>query len=359
MTTILSTPTVVTIAAPGTSELATLAASMSAGTWAQLSVSNQNASLGVGAVSGSMIHYCNSMPWNSRSKSIEIIGEDHNWGSLRFVRYDEASNQFVLTSGGLAGFSGPRHGYDHQALNPYTGDLYMYKQGGGATPVGGYKNTFASPTSFTELPSTPSSYTQIAVGATWWSGSFAGTGAQGAFMVFNSGDSFGNANDGQIAAYNPLTNSWFFNKHGMAPYYSTSGNTYHSVMEYSAVKNVAVYGGGNDQPNKLWRLNADGSFTAMPNVPSSKGVGIQRGNLVCDPATGNFLVLSAGQLWELNPSGSGSWTQLSGSRTPPAGVGVPSNPDGIISSAIAEYGVVAYITQSSTTGGTFFLYKHA
>ena len=32
---------------------------------------------------------------------------------------------------------------------------------------------------------------------------------------------------------------------------------------------------------------------------------------------------------------------------------------GVIASAIPEYGVVAYITQTSQTGGTFFLYKHA
>jgi hypothetical protein len=103
----------------------------------------------------------------------------------------------------------------------------------------------------------------------------------------------------------------------MAPFYSTSGNTYHSVMQYSAKKNVAVYGGGNDDPRKLWRLNYDRSVTAMPYVPTGKTVGIQNGILVEDPVTGNFLLLSAGQLLELNPTGSGTWTQLGGSRTPP------------------------------------------
>ena len=92
---------------------------------------------------------------------------------------------------------------------------------------------------------------------------------------------------------------------------------------------------------------------------TGKAVGIQRGNLAVDPVTGNFLLLSAGQLWQLDPSGAGTWTQQSGTRTPPAGVGVPNKPDGVISTSIPEYGVVAYITQTSTIGGTFFLYKHA
>jgi hypothetical protein len=139
----------------------------------------------------------------------------------------------------------------------------------------------------------------------------------------------------------------------MAPNYG-GGATYHSVMEYSAIKNVAVYGGGNAAPTKLWRMSADGSVLAMPNVPAGKRVGIQGGLLVAEPVTGNFLVLSARELWELNPDGAGTWTQLA---SPPAGVGDPGFPTAVISSAISDYGVVAYITQPSRTGGTFYLYK--
>ena len=85
-----------TISAPGTSALATLAASMPAGSWAQLEVSNQNAILGVGNQSGSMIHYCNSMPWNPIRKGIEIIAMDHGTGTQRYMRYDAASLGLAL-----------------------------------------------------------------------------------------------------------------------------------------------------------------------------------------------------------------------------------------------------------------------
>jgi len=160
--------------------------------------------------------------------------------------------------------------------------------------------------------------------------------------------------DGQILAYNPLTNAWFFNKEGMAPGYG-GGPTYHSVIEYSAVKNVAVYGGGNAAPGKLWRLSADASVQAMPSVPSGKSVGIQQGVLVDEPVTGNFLLLSAGELWELNPSGTGSWAQLA---SPPSGVRVPGGTTlAPIAVSIPDYGVVAFITQPGKTGGTFYLYK--
>ena len=178
-------------------------------------------------------------------------------------------------------------------------------------------------------------------------------------MLFNSGNGTGEASDGQILAYNPLTNTWFYNQEGKAPFFGSS-STYHSVIEYSPQKNVAVYGGGNAAPNKLWRLSSDGSVLAMPGVPAGKAVGIERGLLVNEPVTGNFLLLSAGELWELDPSGSGTWTQQTGTRTPPNGVGIPgpTNPEAVIASSISDYGVVVFITQLTQVGATFFLYKH-
>jgi hypothetical protein len=330
---------------------------MAPGTWAQLNAANQDAVLGVGNVSGTMIHFCNSMPWNPFSKVIEIIGMDHNWGMQRHVRYDELSNSFVVVAADDGLGTQVQHGYDHNTVNPFTGDLYHRFYSGFTGTISSFKKVLGG-SSFTALPGVSAS-DQVAIGATWWSGAFAGGGSQGSFMIFNSGNALGTANDGQILAYNPLTNTWFFNKQAMAPFYG-SGSTYHSVMEYSSGKNVAVYGGGNVAPNKLWRLNSDGSFTVMTDVPAGKAVGIQNGLLVNEPVSGNFLVLSAGQLWELNPSGSGTWTQQTGSRTPPNGVGIPgpSNPQAVIVSAIPDYGVVAYITQPGQTGATFFLYKH-
>ena len=70
-------------------------------------------------------------------------------------------------------------------------------------------------------------------------------------------------------------------------------------------------------------------------------------------------MLSQGSLFELNPSGSGTWTKLSGSRVPPSAVGNPTAPHGVTCTPIKDYGVTAYITQTGRSGGTFYLYKHA
>ena len=335
--------------------LGTLANSMAPGTWSQLNVPNQNAILGVGSISGTMLHFCNTMPWNPHSKVIEIIGMDHGYPSLRHVRYSVATNQFVLVADNAGIATG--HGYDHSTVNPYTGDLYHRMYSGFTGTISSRKKVLNGP-SFVALPGVSAS-DQVAIGATWWSGSFVGAGSQGAFMIFNSGNATGNLNDGQLLAYNPLNNTWFYNQEGKAPNFG-SGSTYHSLIEYSPNKNVAVYGGGNVASNRLWRLSSDGSVLAMPNVPAGKGVGMQQGLLVNEPVTGNFLLLSAGQLWELNPSGSGSWIQQTGTRTPPSGVGIPGpgNPQAVIASSISDYGVVVFITQPSQNGATFFIYKH-
>ncbi|MGE0764556.1 MAG: hypothetical protein AB7N80_14870 [Bdellovibrionales bacterium] len=354
-----SSPTNLKVYVPGNSALAKLAASMPAGSWAKLDVSNQNAILGVGSVSGSMLHYCNSAPWNAKNKSIEILGQDHNYPFMRHVRYDEVTNQFVLVADNAGIGSG--HGYDHSSLNPTNGDLYTRLYSGFSGKISVRKKAFGT-ANYVDIPSVPAT-DQVAIGTCWWSGSFVGGGAQGSFMVFNSGNSVNGAKDGHIAAYNPLTNTWFFSQEGCAPNYG-SGATYHSVIEYSSIKNVAVYGGGNVASNRLWRLSSDASIIAMPNVPTGKAVGIQSGNLVNDPVTGNFLLLSGRELWELNPDGAGKWTQQTGSRVPPAdaafpGPGALSDLDGVVSCAIPEYGVVVYIKQKLQTGGNVYLYKHA
>lgn len=357
MALILSTPTIITVRAPGTSALSVAAASMAPGTWLQFTVSNQNALLGAGNVNGTMLPYCNAMPWNPVAKRIEILAQDHMYGGMRYVQYDELSHQFVLISDHVPGIV-DGHGFDHTTVNPNNGDVYHRVYSGFSGRLA-FKRKRHGTSTFVDLPSV-SATDQVAIGVCWWSGALAGGGSQGSMVVFNSGNASSNANDGHIVAYNPLTNAWFLNKTGMSPFYG-SGTTYGSVMEYSAKKNCAVYGGGNSAPTKAWRLNADGSFTPMPDVPSGKALGIQRGTFIDDPVTGNFLLLSYNQLWELDPSGSGRWTQLTGSRTPPSGVGTPNAPalDGLIATSIPEYGVVAFIKQTNQGGGTFFLYKHA
>lgn len=348
MATLISSATSLRVVKPGSSPLARLAQTTPSGTWSKLSVTNQDELLGLGQHSGSMLHYCNEMPWNPKYRAIEIIGMDHGYPSLRHVRYDEMTNRFVLVADD-AGL-GTAHGYDHNAVNPFTGDLYHRIYRIGSDPIEVRRRLFNAD-SFSTIPNVAAGYQQVALGSCWWSGPFLNCGAQGCYMIFNSGDSTGGANDGRIVAFDPLANKWFYNQGARAPYFST-GATYGSLMKYSAKKNLAVYGGCNTAPKIIWRLSADGSVLRMPDPPGNARVGIQQGALINEPTTGNFLLLSEGELWELNPSDGGSWTKL-GNK--PSDVNNPL--DGLVVSSIPDLGVVVFISQRSQVGGTFYIYK--
>lgn len=176
-------------------------------------------------------------------------------------------------------------------------------------------------------------------------------------MVFNVTESPIPPTDGQIVGYNPLTATWFYDAHSRAPNYPT--NSYSLVMEYSAVKNVAVYGGGVAALTKLWKMDSGATVTAMTDVPSGKEVGVAHGVFVDEPVTGNFLLLSAGELWELNPNGSGTWTQQTGGRAPPSGMtSAPNDPNWVTATSIQEYGIVMFISHNPTKKN-IYLYKHA
>jgi len=339
------------INAPGgfaVTALGQAALDLAAGAWAQFVVPNQDAILADDGSSGSCITFANSFPWNPISQCVEMLTSDHHGETpnMRHIRYNDLDDAFANVQG-MGAVPGIGHGYDHNALNPTTGDFYHRLYGG---DINIYRKALGAG-SFSSLTSLSAS-AQVAIGACWWRGSFTGGGAQGSLVVFNSGNSNNAANDGQIVAYNPLTGTWFYNQVGKAPFYG-SGSTYHSVIEYSFVKNVAVYGGGNVAPDRLWRISSDGSSVAMPNTPSGKIVGIERGVLVDDPVSGNFLLLSAGQLWELNPDGSGTWTQKT---SPPGAVGVPGA-QWVVAAAIPDYDVIMFITQENQTGGNVYLYK--
>jgi hypothetical protein len=361
MTTLLSTPTSLTIGAASTSALGTLAASMAAGTWVQYAGTNQDAILGSQkGASGSMINYCMHFPWNPITKRIEIVGQDHLYGLTQsYARYDDTLNMFVLASadtGVVAAGTTPAHGYGHTQVDPTTGDIYHHKSSGTTGSLDLWKCPFGS-TTFTLLGSTPSAYAQFALGSCWWTGPFTGVqlGSRGAYMLYNCGAAFSQPTDGEIAIYDPTAG---FKKTltGVTPNAVTADAC---AMSYSPVHNCAVYGGGDMHPTLCYRLNADGSHTAMPPVPGA-GMGTELGPLVCDPVTGNFLLLSNQQLWELNPTGSGLWTLQTGLRVPPPGVQNPTvMGEGVALVSIADYGVIAAISQIAGSGGTFFLYRHA
>lgn len=343
------------------SALSDLAAGMSPGTWAELTQTNMVPILGQGPSQQNVLPYAHSMIWDPVSVQLHFIGGDHTT-IARYITYSLGLNSW--TDHGQVAFGS--HEFNHLSIDPTTGTLYLQEYGSSRRVY--YKTQAMSAwDSGTSLATWPvdDQLTQITYGTCWWSGAMSGAGANGALVIYNSGASATGNNppsaDGQVVIYDPLAAIWIDSITGFGPTPSQYGGTYQACAAYSAPHNVAVFGGGSAtiHMKKVFRLNSDRTVTSMPDYPgggSQVGIGVGFGNVVADPAGGDFLVRSGSEYWKLNPTGSGTWTQL---PNPPADILPVTQLNSIVSFQIPEYGIVGYITMVASSAGHFYLYKHS
>ena len=344
----------VSIVTAASTAIGTLAQSMSAGTWAELTgVSNIfNGIANTGKASGHYLSYGNAAVWNPANKTINIVGGDHdgsdtNW--LHHCIYTEATNTWANPVWPIFA-SSYGHAYDHLCVRPDNGDLY-WRHFNDDTYEVARKTLAGSWTEMTGEIATNLYVNSPGCGVAWWTGSLTGIGASGCLLIANESES------GEIVYYDPLNSTWGRISNAGGP-----GNPdYHGLIEYSATKNCAIFGGSNQAGTVVRRLNSDKTTTVL--TPFTPRWGINRGNCVADPVTGNFLIRTSGTagFYEYNPSGSGSYRQLTGSSAAPASLGITAqDPSNLMSCAIPEYGVVVYITAGSSVGACHMhLYKHA
>ena len=328
----------------GSSPLANLTAGMQSRSWAPFTTKNIIPVLAQGGVTGNILPFGFKGVWDGTSKRAYYLGGDHNCagGLSRQVYLDDATNTWV--DQGLTPFAAC-HGYDHLSINNATETLYFWP----------YDSTFSANLSFSKYPAATSGpwtsvgkftmkgQTNVAHGSHWYDGPIKGVGQQGALMLYNCGNS-----GGEIVLYSPETNSLVLDAKGFG-----GTGTYHCFASYSKVLNVGIFGGGNANGHNVWRLNPDKTVTAMPNSPV--GLGVQQGNVAPDPLTGKFIVWGSGRLYEYDPTGAGTWTQLD--SPPPNTVGDPAIPESVISIPIPTYGVIMYATCRATTCRVD-IYKH-
>lgn len=354
----------VSVASGGSSALAVAAAGLAAGHWVEfvpngittLSSAGSAYPGGGGGVGGNAIPYSNKACWDATNKAIRYCGCDHHGGNPAYglfeMQYLDSNNTWSIV--GMVGTAGniQFHGYDHVAMRPDTATLYNHLPGGGSATTKEWTRT--EPGGSWTLVTGPSVYQQTSAGADWWTGTLSGSQSMGALVVWLLGL-------GDLMIYDPGLNSW------QDVNVTVSGdNLYHGILVYSPIYNCAIFGGGNSTPRGLWRLNSDRTVTQLANAPID--VGIQRSNVVCDPVSGKFLFWGAGgSFYEMVPTGSGTFTALTGTRIPPSaglhGVSDPSTgggaPDALISCPIPDYGVIAYMSASGASYANMFLYKHA
>jgi hypothetical protein len=346
------------------SALSTLAASMAPGTWAELSTVGINSALlssgNAGGVGGNNIPYSNQMGWNPLSREIKLTCSDHGAAYMPELTYNEASNSWtVARAGGSWPFG--THAYGHFQVRPDTGDLYSRYNGGGVSTENTHRKLVGS--SWSTFTSSPQVYTQIGVASAWWPGgstgriALSGFGSAGCYIIFEIAL-------GAAMAFDPVANTWTTLT---IPQTMPSLDPYHTVAAYSPQYNCVVYGGGNGN-RRLWRLNQNRTITELAACPVD--IGVQHANLQVDPVSGKFLIWGGGgnarKFYQLDPTGTGTYTLLSGARQPPVaglhGVSDPSGgsggPDALVSCALPSHGVVAYISASGASYANMLLYKN-
>jgi hypothetical protein len=343
---------------------------MAVGSWAELTTNGINSTIlsatNAGGVGGNNIPYSNQMAWNPVTKQIKFACSDHGSSYMVEQTYDVASNTWSWTRANGFGAAGT-HAYGHFCVRPDTGDLYSRHNGGGVASENTYRRLAGSGT-WTQYTASPQVYTQIGVCAVWWPGSstggtaLQGMGAAGCYIVFEIAL-------GSIVAFNPLTSTW---TSIATPSTSPPVDPYQTAAAYSSTYNCTVFGGGGGSGGdnrRMFRLNQNATVTELTPCPVS--IGEQKANLQVDPVTGKFLIWGGGsnarRLFEFVPTGTGTYTEITSTRRPPAsglhGVsdpsGGPGGPDGLVSCPLPEHGVIAYMSAAGASYANMFLYKHA
>lgn len=310
--------------------------------WYEMTTLNINPVLGAGSSEGNRLPYSNSGTWNPLDHEIWFVGNDHGEANISTCRYLESTNTWSL----IAQHRVSSHGLDHNECDPVTGDLYHRVYSYGTFTID--KKPRGSSTWQSAWATVTNNFVNVGTGCFLWTGTHTALSAGQRMFGVVSG-SFGTISGTKLNDASTVILGTIGSPSG--------GDNYSHWAAYSSVKNVAVMGGGNFGQNRIWKMTSDGTVTELANAPSGCIIGLYRGTLTEDPASGNFLVLSGGNIFELNPDGGGTWAQQTGVRVPPAGVNIPASAE-VIGVPISTHGVTMYISGNTGSCRTH-LYKHA
>lgn len=365
--------------AQGSSALANLAGSMQPGTWAKLQTNGLTPSMIFPGGEDGILPYSMNMVWDSARHIGYFFGGEHNGvlacasntyndlacadSSQRFLKYNETTNTWSLQLDSVTGkpHSGKAgaHSDDTLTINPATGDVYKYWYG--------------FPGAFQRFSPATQSWTSMAAPTGFDGGYIPGFGwypeANGIIIV--------SGGFGQVAFWNKNSDSWSSLFSGL-----TMG-TYPGVGIYNPVQHNMLISGGCADPYSDGRERnfyiltySSGNWSISPvrhtpiySVSNSYQLCLDSdglaGHVSVDPTSGKYVVITRdatanNAMFEYD-SQSDTWTQMTGSHTPPSALRM-GNPavggaDKMASVAIPEYGVIMYLNENSDSAEVW-LYKH-
>lgn len=328
-----------------------LAEQMQPGTWAELKTVNSKVFDG----SNSIFEYTNEMVWDSVDKKALFIGtsDPHKSDSDgKFIEYRASDNTWYQNPDPPFMPSPPvvMHAYQHHAIDPANRKLYYRRYG---TNTRNFYEYDLQTRAWTEKASLP-----------------------GAFYQTSAASSCYFKERGTVIHHNSRTNG-VRRLHEYTPGPGAFGGKWkdlgvaltpvaqiHAVTVCNPVHGVVWFGGG-DGTTQMWKLAADGTVTKLAPTPSGVSTlrtGQKSGAITTvDPASGDYLVLTADKrFWKYNIT-TDIWIELPGGNNVPVFVNPPDGRDAtvhLVATPLKNYGVVMF-AQWQWGENKVWLYKHA
>lgn len=285
------------------------------------------------------IKYGSSGVWDPWRREVRWIGRresiNFRYRGLRFGELANSwSNDWALWSSDTVPNG---HGYDHNTIDPATGDHYFKIYNSGDI----WKWTAATE-QWSAMPSVGS--VEIAGSLEW---------------VVTPGFTGLTYNDRR--RFKALVGGTWIEREN----YGSVSNAYHTASAFNPIAQAIIFGGGNVD-NHMRMMNSAGEFSAIPNIDETDtinpGSSEEHGVLTASASTADFIVWKKNsQSWRCWRPGDSAWTALTQSTgdgsTPQTGM--PNLDDSAsgrpcIGIPISTYGVTMYV-QSPGSGGEVWL----
>jgi hypothetical protein len=312
--------------------LGDVAAGMAPGSWTLLNTNNFSYELLEDAGNYNIFEYCDNATWDAKTEQVLFLSSGHTVPGKHgaFIRYQANDNTWYEHSIPSL-MAEPRHGYDHNAIDPVKGIFYHRVRG---------------TNQFIKYDTQTKQWSNIA------RNNITGDGAccnAIAYFPEMKGLVYLDANANGLYLWNEANNSWSTLKTGL------SLGSYQGYAEYNPVHKVVIAGGGNGS-NTVYKLDASGTVTKMNNAPI--GVGIMQTVITVDPVSGDYLVLDVNKNFWIYDVTTDTWTKQPG-MAPIFVFGEPVF--ATVATPVSTYGVTMFLKCSpyDPVQRNVVLYKHS